>query len=80
MTIAKLRFTNQMLKNKRKPPNACRICEGLGFHNRFHWMNECKNNTKNSIQQTNAKQINTISNDNDDENSEFPQLERITLN
>ena len=68
------------VKNKRKPPNACRICEGLGFHNRFHWMNECKNNTKNSIQQTNAKQINTISNDNDNENSEFPQLERITLN
>lgn len=26
-----------------KPPSPCRICENLGYKNRFHWANDCRN-------------------------------------
>lgn len=28
---------------KPKPPAPCRICENLGFKNRFHWSSDCRN-------------------------------------
>ena len=50
-------------KQKRKPPNPCIICDKLGFKNRFHWGNECRNRGKTQTQnQTNVKTINTVSN------------------
>jgi hypothetical protein len=44
-------------KSKKKPPNACMICEKLGFKNRFHWAQDCRNKTKFQTQ-TQPKQIN----------------------
>jgi len=53
-------------KGKRKPPNPCRICENMGFKNRYHWGNECRNRGKTNPQnQTNGKTINTISSTDD---------------
>ena len=42
---------------KKKPPNPCRICEGLGYKNRYHWANECRNKGKNQ-NQTKEKSVN----------------------
>ena len=51
-------------KPKRKPPNPCRICDGLGFKNRYHWSSDCRNKAKTHSQtnQTNPKTINSIEN------------------
>lgn len=67
-----------IVKPKTKPPNACKICEKLGFPNRMHWMNDCKNKTQT---QTTAKQVNINEQSADDTDSvEFPQLSQINLN
>ena len=72
---------------KKKPPSACRICESLGYKNRFHWANECKNKNKN--QNSNSKQVtNTLTHNkqanlidrNESDLNEYPILENITLN
>lgn len=78
-----------MKKNiiKKKPPSACRICESLGYKNRFHWANECKNKNKNQNANTKQapntftkhKQANIIGRNETDLN-EYPILENITLN
>ena len=65
-------------KNKRKPPNPCKICENLGFKNRFHWGNDCRNRKPiNPQNQTNAKTVNTI-----EKNSDNPEndINNIDLN
>ena len=65
-------------KNKRKPPNACRICENLGYKNRFHWANDCRNRKPNNQQaQTNVKSVATVSATN-----ELPEndISKIDLN
>lgn len=31
---------------KKKPPQPCRICAGLGYTNRYHWMSDCRNKNK----------------------------------
>ena len=67
-------YTN-VNKIKKKPPNPCRICEGLGFTNRYHWAQDCKNksskvNNSNSNSNTIPK-VNLIEkNSNNDINSE----------
>ena len=71
---------------KKKPPSACRICESLGYKNRFHWASECRNRNKN--QNTNIKQApNTFANKqvnlidkNETDLNEYPILENLTLN
>ena len=56
-TNSKPNFPNSAQKPKRKPPNPCRICENLGFKNRFHWSNDCRNKAKqNSQEQIKLKQ------------------------
>lgn len=77
---------NDSTKNKRKPPSACRICEGLGFKNRFHWASDCKNKNKNSNSYTNtnpnlnSKQINITDKQETESIANYPILENITLN
>ena len=66
-------------KPKRKPPNPCKICEDLGFKGRYHWMSDCKNKASkhnNTFNQTKAKTINSI------ENQEIPEndIRNIDLN
>ena len=77
----KSKFVNPNNKSyKKRPPNPCRICEGLGFANRYHWISDCKNNSKLPSNQTNTKQINFIeqnSNSNDDTEN---NIEHINLN
>ena len=66
--------------NKRKPPNPCRICENLGFKNRFHWSNECRNKCKQNPQNiAKLKAINSIES-NSEENSEENDIKNINLN
>ena len=51
---------------KRKPPSPCRICENLGFKNRYHWASDCFNKStsykkhENSHKQTQPKSVNKI--------------------
>lgn len=42
-------------KEKKKPPHPCKICDELGFKNRYHWMPDCINKDKKK-----AKQINSM--------------------
>lgn len=65
---------------KKKPPSACRICERLGFNNRFHWASDCKNKNKkvDSNQNTNTKQVNVTERNDDD--VDYPILQNINLN
>ena len=66
--------------NKRKPPNACRICENLGFKNRFHWSNDCRNKGKTNAQNTNSdKKVNLVE-DKPDLHSEENDIRNIDLN
>ena len=64
-------------KVKKKPPEPCRICERLGYKNRFHWANECRNKGKTNTQNTN-KTVNSV-NRTDNELSDN-DLARIDLN
>ncbi len=58
-------------KPKKKPPNPCKICESLGFKNRFHWSQDCRNKNKNA-NQTQTKQINdNKSEQNDEQNNDI---------
>lgn len=63
-------------KPKRKPPKPCMICERIGFKNRFHWANECRNKGKNTSQ-TSDKTINTVRNDCEDQSEN--DITRIDL-
>ena len=75
----KVKNENSSVKPKRKPPNPCRICEGLGFKGRYHWSNDCTNKSKtNPTTQTNSKTINSIEN-NSNELSEN-DIRNIDLN
>jgi len=56
---------HSIVKPNKKPLNPCRICETLGFKNRYHWTQDCRNKTKNQ-NQTNAKQINLINSQSDE--------------
>ncbi len=70
-------------KTKKKPPNPCRICENLGFKNRYHWAQDCRNKNKNQTKtQTPPKQINlTERNSETNSNSEIDNdINNIHLN
>ena len=43
------------VKSKRKPPDPCRICEKLGFKNRYHWSQDCRNKGKTQPQNQNQQ-------------------------
>ena len=54
-------FESTNNKPKRKPPNPCKICEGLGFKKNYHWMSDCRNKSKtNPKSQTNPQIVNSI--------------------
>ena len=40
---SKPQFHSLPQKRKFKPPSLCRICENLGFKNRYHWSQDCFN-------------------------------------
>ena len=71
---------------RKKPPSACRICEGLGFKKRFHWASDCKNKNKNSNSyvntnpNSNSKQVNITDKQESESIANYPILENITLN
>ncbi len=68
-----------LFKPKKKPPNACKICESLGFKNRFHWAQDCRNKTKNT-NQTQTKQINAIDNNSKSNEEQNNDILNINLN
>jgi hypothetical protein len=68
-----------LFKPKKKPPNACKICENLGFKNRFHWAQDCRNKTKNT-NQTQTKQINAIDNNSKSNEEQNNDILNINLN
>jgi len=71
-------------QTKRKPPNACRICENLGFKGRYHWANDCRNKgktvTPNSANNLNTKTINTIETKSNANSMPENDMNRIDLN
>ena len=54
--------SSQTKPAKRKPPNPCRICENIGYKNRYHWSNDCRNRGKPNISQnvSQTKAINSL--------------------
>ena len=69
---------NNKFKTNKKPPNPCKICENLGFKNRYHWAQDCYNKNKNS--QTIPKQVNNVEQPDNESNEEYPIIENINLN
>ncbi|RWS24091.1 hypothetical protein B4U80_01880 [Leptotrombidium deliense] len=61
---------------KAKPPSPCRICENLGFKNRFHWASDCfnKNKSQNAGKQI-PKQVNVV-----EDNDGLNEINSINLN
>jgi hypothetical protein len=68
-----------LTKPKKKPPNPCKICENLGFKNRFHWSQDCRNKNKNA-NQTQTKQINIIDNKSEQNDELNNDILNINLN
>lgn len=69
----------KQVQAKRKPPNPCRICENIGFKNRFHWSNECRNRGKtDQNKQTNPKTVNVVQ-QNNTEPTEENNIENISI-
>lgn len=76
--IRKGEFQNS--EYKKRPPNACQICESLGFKNRFHWAQECRNKQK-SFQ--NKKKVTLTETNNEQDEAEMDiseELRNIHLN
>jgi hypothetical protein len=75
--------TVNLNKSKVKPPKPCYICEKLGFKNRFHWVNECRNKNKLNIQNQsksnsiNSKSINFIQSNKINENKLNTESENL---
>lgn len=74
----KPKFEKSGLKKLSKlPPSPCRICERLGYKNRYHWAQFCRNRDR-SKQAEQSKQVNMVEIENHD-NDENPML-KINLN
>ena len=62
--LSKPKNDQTSFNTKRKPPNACRICENLGFKNRFHWASDCRNKGKSqNIGSNETKRVNVTTNE-----------------
>lgn len=69
-------FEPKQNQTKRKPPNPCRICENLGYKNRFHWGNECRNKGKTESQKTfQQNSVKVIEHNNESEENNINNIE-----
>ena len=53
-------------ENRKAPPNPCKICENLGYGKRFHWMNECKNQSNKPIPNRKPNAVNVVEDSNEE--------------
>ena len=72
---------NEQTKIKKKPPNPCKICEGLGHKNRFHWAQDCRNkSTKTNTNTVSNPKINVIQNETNNALQSENDINKIDLN
>ena len=73
---------SEQIKTKKKPPNPCKICEGLGHKNRYHWAQDCRNKSANNSNNSNHKpKVNSIDkNSNYESNQIENDISNINLN